>query len=84
MSNDTFGEVSNFKFYPNPVENVLNIKSQNTIDSVSVFNMLGQNVMTLAPNAISEKIDMTELRDGTYFVKVVSGNSVKRTKILKR
>jgi len=33
--------VSEFTFFPNPVNNVLSIKAQASIDGITIFNMLG-------------------------------------------
>jgi hypothetical protein len=82
LATDTFSSV-NFKSFPNPVINVLNMSYDKNITSVSVMNLLGQVVVT---NAIDNKeaiIDMSGLTTGTYMVKVTSDHEVKTIKVIK-
>jgi hypothetical protein len=53
------------------------------ISAVSVFNLLGQEVMTKSSNNLTQ-VDMSTLASGTYLVKVTSDNQVKTIKINKR
>ncbi|RYY44839.1 MAG: T9SS type A sorting domain-containing protein, partial [Chitinophagaceae bacterium] len=69
LSTDQF-ESSNFKVYPNPVTDILNLSYTQDITNVAVFNILGQEVITKNVNATQGKIDMSELAIGTYLVKV--------------
>lgn len=68
--------------YPNPVKNVLNFSSHATITDITVFNLLGQQVTTKISETGSS-IDMSDLPDGTYLVKVKTENEVKSLKIIK-
>lgn len=72
-----------FYYYPNPVENVLNIKSVSTIQNVSVFNMVGQEVLRVNPAKIESTIDMSQLSVGAYFVQVTIDNIVETIKVVK-
>ncbi|WMI67602.1 fibronectin type III domain-containing protein [Mangrovimonas sp. YM274] len=76
-------EESSFSYYPNPVENVLNIKSVSTIQNVSVFNMVGQEVLRVNPAKIESTIDMSQLSIGAYFVQVTIDNIVETIKVVK-
>ena len=63
-----------FAAYPNPVSNILNLKANETITSVAIFNILGQEVYNAKVNAVSSTVDMSSYASGAYFVKVnVSG-----------
>lgn len=62
-------EIANFSLYPNPVSDVLNLKADVNIDTVSIFNMLGQEVI----NTTKTAIDMSNLPAGSYIVKVKAG-----------
>lgn len=72
------------KVYPNPVKNILNLSGTQNISNVTVFNMLGQQMMTKAINANESQIDMSHLASGTYFVKVAAENQVKTMKVIKQ
>lgn len=73
-----------FSFHPNPVTDVLNLSYQNTISEVAVFNVLGQQVLHKVVNANESQLNMSALEQGTYFVKVQSGNETKTIKVLKK
>ncbi|PKA83462.1 putative secreted protein (Por secretion system target) [Ulvibacter sp. MAR_2010_11] len=63
-----------FAAYPNPVSNVLNLRANEEISSVAIFNVLGQQVYNAKVNALNSTIDMSSYASGAYFVKVnVSG-----------
>jgi len=71
------------KLFPNPVINILNLESEETISKIEVFNTLGINVMTVE-NQVSQ-ISLHPLSPGIYMVKVTSdlGNFTTQ-KILKQ
>ncbi|RTY95084.1 T9SS type A sorting domain-containing protein [Flavobacterium sp. GT3R68] len=74
---------TNFSYYPNPVKDVLNLSYTTQISTVSVFNLLGQEVMTKAINASQSQIDMSHLSTGTYVVQVTADDQVKMIKVIK-
>ena len=74
---------SNFTFFPNPVNNVLTIKAQASIDSITVYNMLGQTVVRSTPNTNDSTVDMSLLQSGAYFVQVSINNTLKTVRVIK-
>ncbi len=70
-------------YYPNPAKNVLNIANTNGIDTVTIVNTLGQNVLTKAISANEAHIDLSALGKGIYFVEVASGEAFRTLKIIK-
>lgn len=74
---------ANFTYYPNPVKNVLNLLYTQDITSVSVFNLLGQEMLTKSINATQGTIDMSNMTSGAYFVKVTADNQTKTIKVIK-
>jgi hypothetical protein len=75
---------SNFSYYPNPVKDILNIAYIEEITSVSVYNLLGQEVLSNSSNDNLTKINMSSLTKGTYLVKVTADNLVKTIKVIKQ
>ncbi|MDN3678018.1 T9SS type A sorting domain-containing protein [Flavobacterium paronense] len=60
---------NNFVLYPNPAATTLNVKGNfDSNESVTVFNMLGQTVLTKAVISNEESIDITSLAKGIYNV----------------
>ena len=75
--------VSEFTFFPNPVNNVLSIKAQASIDGITIFNMLGQAVVRSTPNTTDSTVDMSALQTGAYFVQVSINNTLKTVRVIK-
>ena len=82
LGNNLF-DSSNFKYYPNPVKNTLNLSYNQEISNVEVFNLLGQKVSSNVINANTAQIDMSNLSKGAYMVKVTSNNQLKTIKVIK-
>ena len=83
LGNENF-ELNNLKYYPNPVSDVLRIVSQEVISGIEIYNMIGQKVITLEPNALQVEVNFSELPTATYLVKVLSNEKTKTLNILKK
>jgi hypothetical protein len=83
LGRDTFNKDA-FNYHPNPVKDVLNLSYSTEITSITVFNLLGQQVISQQPNAADVKLDMSSLAEGAYIVNVASGNIVKTIKVIKK
>ncbi|MGK0428463.1 MAG: hypothetical protein ACJARX_000110 [Psychroserpens sp.] len=84
LSTDTFENENAFTYFPNPVKNELTLNAQKDIQNVAVYNMLGQEVIRTAPNTVNSTVNMNELSQGAYFVKVTIGNQIKTLRIIKQ
>lgn len=73
-------ENANVVLYPNPVTNILNIEAQD-IQEVSVMDVNGRTVMTLQN---TNRIDMSNLANGVYFLRVITADGVSTQKIAKK
>jgi len=62
--------------YPNPVVNYINVESDHTILSVELINLMGQKIVTQAVNAANGRISTSDLKAGTYIIKVELENGV--------
>jgi len=82
LSNNTF-TTSNFKLYPNPATSVLNIEANGSIEKVSIFNLLGQEVISSTPNNEVVMLDIASLQVGVYVVKTSINGTVSSTKFVK-
>ena len=83
LANENF-DSSKFKFYPNPVKDVLNLSYNNTIDEVKIYNLLGQEVYSNVINATESSLNVSQLTLGTYLVRVKSNNEISTFKIIKQ
>lgn len=71
-------------YYPNPVQDAFTLSYTGTLDNVTVYNMLGQAVISNTDKATAVTLNTSELTAGTYFVKVVSGAEAKTIKVVKQ
>lgn len=77
-------ELSIFTAYPNPTQNVWNIKSSSqNIKSVKVYDISGKEVISLIPNSIDTVIDASSLNAGLYFARLESSSGTKTIKLIK-
>ncbi|OAB78546.1 fibronectin type III domain-containing protein [Cochleicola gelatinilyticus] len=67
---------ANFNYHPNPTTGILNVNAKSAIESIELYNILGQQVLQLRPDALDAVLDLTDLSSGTYMMKsTVNGNS---------
>ncbi|WP_417866985.1 T9SS type A sorting domain-containing protein [Xanthomarina gelatinilytica] len=69
------------KLYPNPATDVVNIKTNQTIKNVRVFNVNGQKVLEIANQS---QINISNLPTGMYFLSINTNQSNQTIKILKQ
>ncbi|MBO4568288.1 MAG: choice-of-anchor J domain-containing protein [Bacteroidales bacterium] len=62
------------KMYPNPVDNILNINTEEDIQSISIYNVLSVKVMEMTINNKEAVIDLSDLESGLYFVEIIGKN----------
>lgn len=72
-------------FYPNPSSDLVYVTVQNgyIINTVSVYNSLGQLVISQQANQYQFSIDMKGLEKGVYLVKIANEHGVISEKIVK-
>lgn len=75
---------TNFRLFPNPVKNLLNIKSNVQDYDVSIFNLHGQIIYTKKGSSNDLKIDTKKLTSGVYFVLINSNDNSQSFKIVKQ
>jgi len=71
---------SQFKVFPNPANNIVQISSDLEINKVVMYDMLGKEVMTTVND---NYLDVSALINGTYLMKITSGESIITKKIVK-
>lgn len=72
-----------FSYYPNPTTGMLSLKSVKNIDTVVIYNLLGQKVLGAKVDATSSNIDVSRLSVGTYVMQVSVEGQTGTYKILK-
>lgn len=77
-------EFASLKYYPNPVTDQLNISFSENITAYSVFNMIGQQVISSKVNATTASVDMSSLPSGSYMLQIETANASKVVKLIKQ
>ena len=72
-------EVEAVAVYPNPVKDWLTVNAEN-LQSVEVYNLVGQLVMT----STSSVIDMDDLNQGVYFVRIMADGKTVTKRVVKQ
>lgn len=67
--------------YPNPTRDLVNVNAPVQINNVELFNAMGQRLSTYAVEGVSAQINVSELANGIYFLKVNTVNGVITKKI---
>lgn len=75
--------LAGFSFYPNPTTGSLSLKSIKNIDTVVIYNLLGQKVLGANIGATSSNLDISRLNVGTYLMQVSVEGKIGTYKILK-
>jgi cyanophycinase-like exopeptidase len=63
---------NSIQVYPNPSSTVINIETDQLIESVSILNSIGQIVLRRKPSDFKTKLDIRNLQRGIYQVKIVT------------
>ena len=72
-----------FSLFPTLVKEELRFTSQNAVDQITVFSLLGQKVFSSSPNVANSQVNLASLRAGIYLVKVKVGSATATYKIIK-
>ena len=75
---------TDMQFYPNPVEDVLNIKTKENLKTYEVISAVGQQVKRGTFKANDYTINMQGLTKGVYFVKVFTDKVSVVEKVVKK
>ncbi len=73
-------QLAKIKVTPNPANDYLDIMSNNSIDKVEVYSILGQKVIEILN--VEKRISTNNLQNGMYVIKVYSGNNVDSQKVI--
>jgi len=73
-----------FYYYPNPVENVLKLSANESIEHISLYSIIGREIKRSTNSDLTAEMDLSNLASGTYFVRVDIGDSSGSFKIIKK
>ena len=67
-------ETNGLNIYPNPTNSSLTISSNQTIKSITVYNLVGKEILNSIINKKSENISLAAYSNGLYFIKAITEN----------
>ena len=73
-----------FSFYPNPTNSIINLKSNNQIEKLTLYDILGKKVKQSAPNSLNTVINLAQLNSGVYLLQVEINGDSKTYKVIKK
>jgi len=65
-------EANELQVFPNPVAHQLTVESNEAISNIRIVDMLGQVVYQSQPGQMQEHVDVSQLRNGIYFLEVTT------------
>lgn len=77
-------DAASISTYPNPVTSNFTINSQEVISSVSIFNVLGQQVINQTPETLNFVVDFSNLTAGVYLANIATQSGSKTVKVIKK
>lgn len=84
VQQNNLSAIEGFSFYPNPVQDYLNLNANQKIDQVEVYNLLGQQLLQVKPNLSTYQLKLNNIKSGLYFIKVQTAGKTGTFKILKQ
>ena len=69
------------KIFPNPVHDILTIQSEDSIESLILYSIRGKKLMEIR---FRNKIDVSHLSDGIYFLRIKVNNGFANLKFVKK
>lgn len=72
-----------FSAFPNPTDHFLNIQSDQNIESLSIFNIMGQQIYNEPLQKNTSVLDVSKLQTGMYLVKASINGKSTTSRIIK-
>lgn len=70
--------------FPNPAKDVVTIRSKNkSIKNITLYNILGKEIIKLQPNSLSAIIDISDFAKGVYIAKISTSSGIGNLKLVK-
>ncbi|AZA61006.1 T9SS type A sorting domain-containing protein [Chryseobacterium indoltheticum] len=75
---------SSISYYPNPAQNVLNYKSSEKVNQITVYNSVGQKIQYHKTDSDQGRLDVSALPSGTYIVTGETALGTETFKMIKK
>lgn len=75
---------SSLKFYPNPVNDILNITDGKNFSSLEIYDFSGKKVFSNDQKSTKLELNLSQLKPGIYLVKINSEGEINTFKFIKK
>ena len=75
-------ELNEFTIYPNPATDVATIKMTNKVESLTVYNAVGQVIEQIQNPATNVNLNTSQFETGIYFVELKVGENISTKKLV--
>ncbi len=77
-------ETTDISIFPNPANKELTIKGKTIIESITIYDINGRQLKTVIFTSEKGNLDISNLSQGMYFLKIKSGNNTESIKFIKK
>ena len=77
-------KIIEFKIYPSPTSDHINITTNNLINTIKIYNVEGKEVLNETVGSTSAKLNIENLSSGMYFAHVTSNGITSKIKFIKQ
>ncbi len=70
--------------FPNPISNTVNFMSNNNIESITIYNMTGQEVLNQKVSGKNSELNVASFPSGVYVAKVKTDKGEETIKLIKK
>ncbi len=83
LANQSF-VAGSVKMYPNPATDIFTIEAAKAIDSLQIYNVLGQEVFASTPKSNTTTVDVSAFKTGIYIAKTIIDGVSSSSRLVKR
>jgi hypothetical protein len=81
---ETISQIENLRLYPNPVSNMMTVESeQEEILDIRILSLSGQELLYAKTRGFNQRINLSFLKEGVYFITVQSSDFISTRKFIK-
>jgi hypothetical protein len=77
-------EKAKVSIYPNPTSDIVTVSADSVIENISIYNLLGQQMLSLKANSSLETLNISNLQSGIYLVKTTINGKTATSRIVKK
>ena len=68
--------------FPNPTQGIININSEEKIESITIYDALGKMVFSESNFDLGSRVDVSELNNGTYIIEVQTEDGITSSRLI--